>query len=113
MAANGKSLVIPNIDVAAKTVPDRPCRTWASVSTSLPAWTERLLRQGKLKLGGSVEFLKDVSQRDNGSTLEQTDWNVFIQGPPEGKSDPAQVVKYLAGYLTGGPIADSRLIRAR
>ncbi len=37
---------------------------------------------------------------------------MFIQGPPEGRSDPAQVVKYLAGYLTGGPIADSRLIRA-
>jgi hypothetical protein len=73
----------------------------------------KLLRKGQLKLGGSVEFLKDASQRELWcDKLEQTDWNVFIQGPPKGKSDPAQVVKYLAGYLTGGPIADSRLLSA-
>jgi hypothetical protein len=37
---------------------------------------------------------------------------VFIEGPPKGKSDPANVVKYLASYLTGGPISDRRIIRA-
>lgn len=74
---------------------------------------KRLLRQGQLKLGGSVDFLNDTNQRAAWlGQLEQTDWNVFIQGPPHGKSDPTQVVKYLAGYLTGGPIADSRMIRA-
>jgi hypothetical protein len=74
---------------------------------------KRLLRQGKLQIGGSVEFLNDPAKRDQWlSNLEQTDWNVFIEGPPKGKSDPANVVKYLAGYLTGGPISDRRIIRA-
>jgi hypothetical protein len=74
---------------------------------------KRLLRQGKLKLGGSVDFLKNTHQRHAWlEGLEATDWNVFIQGPPHGRSDPTQVVKYLAGYLTGGPIADGRIISA-
>ena len=73
----------------------------------------RLIRQGKLKIGGSVEFLNAPAEREEWlGKLEQTDWNVFIQGPPSGKSDPANVVKYLAGYLTGGPIADGRIIKA-
>jgi len=73
----------------------------------------RLLRQGKLQIGGSVEFLNDLAEREKWlSKLEQTDWNVFIEGPPQGKSDPANVVKYLASYLTGGPISDRRIIRA-
>jgi putative transposase len=74
---------------------------------------KRLLHQGKLKIGGSVEFLNDLDQRDDWlDQLEAIDWNVFIEGPPNGKSDPANVVKYLAGYLTGGPISDQRIIRA-
>lgn len=36
-------------------------------------------------------------------------WNVFIEAPPE-KSQPQHMVKYLARYLTGGPISDGRLI---
>jgi hypothetical protein len=72
-----------------------------------------MLRKGNLKVGGSVEFLNDPVQRAAWfKQFEATDWNVFIQGPPRGKSDPAQVVKYLAGYLTGGPISSSRLISA-
>lgn len=71
----------------------------------------RLLRQGKLKIGGTVGFLANVAERDSWlEELEQTDWNVFIEGPPPGTSDPANVVKYLARYLTGGPISDQRLI---
>ena len=35
---------------------------------------------------------------------------VFIEGPPNGKSDPVHVLKYLARYMTGGPISDRRLI---
>jgi len=73
----------------------------------------RLLRQGELQIGGSVEFLNDPAKRDQWlSNLEQSDWNVFVEGPPKGKSDPANVVKYLASYLTGGPISDRRIIRA-
>jgi len=41
--------------------------------------------------------------------LMQQDWNVFIE-PPPGNSRPEHLLKYLARYLTGGPIADSRLI---
>lgn len=36
-------------------------------------------------------------------------WNVFIEAPPE-NSQPQHMVKYLARYLTGGPISDGRLI---
>ena len=36
-------------------------------------------------------------------------WNVFIEAPPE-HSRPQHVIKYLARYLTGGPIAARRLI---
>ena len=38
-------------------------------------------------------------------------WNVFIEGPPHGNSDPSQVLKYLARYLTGGPISDRRVVQ--
>lgn len=41
--------------------------------------------------------------------LAQGDWNVFIEPPPE-NSRPEHMLKYLARYLTGGPIADGRLI---
>ncbi|MEM7478756.1 MAG: transposase [Planctomycetota bacterium] len=33
------------------------------------------------------------------------------RGPPNGQSNPRQVIKYLARYLTGGPISDRRLIK--
>ena len=36
-------------------------------------------------------------------------WNVFIEPPPK-NSQPQHVAKYLARYLTGGPISDGRLI---
>lgn len=42
--------------------------------------------------------------------LEAIDWNVYIQGPPRQGAAPTQVAKYLARYMTGGPISDSRLI---
>jgi Putative transposase len=35
---------------------------------------------------------------------------VYIEGPPTEKSSPEHVLKYLARYLTGGPISDRRLI---
>lgn len=41
--------------------------------------------------------------------VAEQDWNVFIEAPPE-NSPPQQMVKYLARYLTGGPISDARLI---
>lgn len=74
---------------------------------------KRLLRQGKLKLGGSVEFLNDSGKRQQWlDALQAIDWNVFIEGPPQDRSQPAHMVRYLSRYLTGGPIADSRLLSA-
>lgn len=74
---------------------------------------KRLIQQGELQLGGNVDFLNDKQQRQDWlDQLEATDWNVFIEGPPNGDSKPSQVLKYLARYLTGGPIADSRIIGA-
>ena len=44
-------------------------------------------------------------------SITASDWNVFIEGPPHGQSRPEHVLKYLARYLTGGPISDRRIIR--
>jgi hypothetical protein len=44
--------------------------------------------------------------------LDQTvtqDWVVYLQAPPK-NTTPQHVLKYLARYLTGGPISDGRLI---
>ena len=41
------------------------------------------------------------------------DWVVYIQPPPKDTSDPADVLKYLARYMTGGPISDRRLIEVK
>jgi hypothetical protein len=73
----------------------------------------RLLRQDKLRVGGSVAWLASQVQRECWlKELEQADWNVFVQGPPQRKSEPSQVLKYLATYLTGGPLSDRRIISA-
>ena len=42
--------------------------------------------------------------------LESRAWVVYEQGPPQNTSSPEQVLKYLARYMTGGPISDQRLI---
>jgi hypothetical protein len=72
----------------------------------------RLVRRGKLKLEREWSRLLDPSQLTAWlSTMKETDWNVFIEGPPNGRSNPEQVLRYLARYLTGGPISDPRLVR--
>jgi len=71
----------------------------------------RLVRNGKLRLEGEWSKLQDPAQLETWlDELTATDWNVFIEGPPHGKSRPEQVLKYLARYMTGGPISDRRLI---
>ena len=75
------------------------------------AGLRRLIRSGKLRIEGEFTHLKDASRREAWlDELQATDWNVFIGGPPHGRSNPIQVVKYLARYMSGGPIADRRLI---
>ena len=67
---------------------------------------------GKLRLEAEWAWLREPQQLEAWLTqLTQSDWNVFIEGPPHGQSDPVQVLKYLARYLTGGPISDRRILR--
>ncbi len=71
----------------------------------------RLVSSGKLKL--QDEWAKLHDRRELKAWLEditESDWNVFIEGPPHGQSRPDRVLKYLARYLTGGPISDLRII---
>lgn len=43
-------------------------------------------------------------------SLLEHDWCVFIERPPTTESSPEHVLKYLARYMTGGPISDRRLV---
>jgi len=71
----------------------------------------RLVRAGKLRLEEDwAKLLNPAELEDWLTKVTQSNWNVFIEGPPHGKSDPVQVLKYLARYMTGGPISDGRLI---
>jgi hypothetical protein len=71
----------------------------------------RLFECGELKLEGAWSDLLVADARDQWiDGLETIDWNVFIEGPPNAQSNPEHVLKYLARYMMGGPIADSRLI---
>ena len=70
----------------------------------------RLHRRGELKLEGEWSHLQEAAAfaawRD---TFREGAWVVYIEPPPNG-SEPEHVLKYLARYLTGGPISDRRLI---
>ncbi len=69
------------------------------------AGLRRLLASGKLKVQDrpAAEQLFDE--------LATIDWAVYIQPPPKQSSRAEHVVRYLARYMTGGPISDKRLIR--
>ena len=68
------------------------------------AGIESLVRSGKLEIVDMDEFTKTIAN------LSDRDWVVYIEGPPCASSSPEHVLKYLARYLTGGPISDKRLI---
>ena len=75
------------------------------------AGLRRLIANQKLQLEGEWSWLHDRDQREAWlNDLQELDWNVFVEGPPHGKSDPANVLKYLARYLSGGPISNARII---
>jgi len=70
-----------------------------------------LLRKGSLRLPDEWSQLHDSGvRRDWLKGLRQFAWNVYISGPPVGGSDPEQVLKYLARYMTGGPISNARIV---
>lgn len=71
---------------------------------------KRLHARDELKLDGDWSHLQDAGAlKDYLEPLERVDWVTFIEPPPE-NSRPEHVVKYLARYMTGGPISDRRLI---
>jgi hypothetical protein len=71
----------------------------------------RLHRDGQLKLTDEWAHLQDLDAfRDWLQPMSDCDWVVFIEPPPTEDANPEHVLKYLARYLTGGPISDRRLI---
>ena len=72
----------------------------------------RLHANGKLKLEGEWAYLQDEAAFEALlSPLQTKSWVTYIQPPPTESSQPADIVKYLARYLTGGPISDARLLK--
>ena len=75
------------------------------------AGLKRLQRDGKLKLEGEWSHLQEPAAFTAWlKTFSDCDWVVYIEPPPTENARPEQVLKYLARYLTGGPISDRRLI---
>ena len=68
---------------------------------------------GELKLTGEFANLRENSQWEEFlEELEGTEWVSYIQPPPTDECRTEHVLKYLARYLTGGPISDARIIAA-
>lgn len=99
--------------------PDRPWMTnWLVDADTLKAafcktylhGLKRLHRRGELKLEGEWSQLLDTAIFEEWlQPLEDATWVVHIEAPPQ-NCVPENIVKYLARYLTGGPISDSRLV---
>ena len=74
------------------------------------AGLQRLHQQGELKLTGDWSFRQDATAfRVWLHDFANHPWVVYIEPPPPA-ARPEHVLKYLARYLTGGPIADRRLL---
>lgn len=75
------------------------------------AGLKRLHKYGKLKLTGEWSFLQSKTAFDDWlAPMEQVTWVAYIEPPPNEHCLPELVAKYLARYLTGGPISDRRLV---
>jgi hypothetical protein len=71
----------------------------------------RLRRRGELKLEGEWSRLLDEGQWERFlAPLRSQDWAVYLQPPPSTHASAENLLKYLARYVTGGPISDGRLI---
>lgn len=74
---------------------------------------QRLRKQGRLALGGSLAYLRDDDAWDTMiDQLESKEWVSYIEPPPTQDSRGEHVVRYLTRYLTGGPVSDYRIIAA-
>ena len=75
------------------------------------AGLRRLHTMGELKLEGDWSHLQDKAAFETFlAPMETKSWVTYIQPPPTESSAPSDIVKYLARYLTGGPISDARLV---
>ena len=71
----------------------------------------RLHRDGQLKLQGPWSPLREPTAFAAWlQTFRDSAWVVYIEPPPTAQANPEPVLKYLARYLTGGPISDQRLL---
>jgi len=79
--------------------------------TNFIAGLKRLHKNGKLKLKGEWSFLQSKAAFDAWlKPMEEQTWVAYIEPPPNENCPPELVAKYLARYLTGGPISDRRLV---
>ncbi len=69
------------------------------------AGVKRLIKSGKLKMESREATEKLLEE------LSTIDWAAFIQPPPRNECKPEHIVRYLARYMTGGPISDKRLVK--
>ncbi|MFK8115113.1 MAG: transposase [Rubripirellula sp.] len=66
-----------------------------------------------LKLEGEFAELKNAAVFESFlKKLASVSWGLNIQPPPQANCESAILLKYLARYLTGGPISSKRLISA-
>lgn len=74
------------------------------------AGLKKLHKQGKLRLAAGDEAASRESLNRLLTQIASRDWVVYIEAPPRENAAPEHVLKYLARYLTGGPISDGRLL---
>jgi hypothetical protein len=75
------------------------------------AGLKRLHKKGKLKLNGAWSFLRSKAGFEAWlKPMEEVTWVAYIEPPPNEQCPPERVARYLARYLTGGPISDRRLV---
>jgi hypothetical protein len=73
----------------------------------------RLFSASTLTLEGEFAGLQQVDQQEQLlSELASLEWVSYIEPPPHADCRPEHVLRYLARYLTGGPISDQRIISA-
>jgi hypothetical protein len=68
------------------------------------AGVERLQCRGELQVDDALALDSQLS------TLRTSPWVVYTEAPPHADASPEHVLRYLARYMTGGPISDKRLV---
>jgi hypothetical protein len=58
---------------------------------------------------GKLEIVDQAALETTLAELKLRDWVVFIEPPPKPDCSADHVLKYLARYMTGGPISNSRI----